>query len=215
MGGYQAYTGNGWPNYTGWVDNTWGSGQAGECAGAPWWATAVAGLQLGGNPAYTLDNVLAFSPKFFGPATQLVGCTVVAGSPSVVVPTVAGLAAGHDGGPRSSQRETFDCNRAATLLCPQAGTPVRGPTGTRQTAVVVRATEGLRLAEGYEQVADASVWRLHNGHAGDVVVRTAALSEIVWRVRRSSGYAAFFGGAEQSGRGVGVGAPQRSEGFEV
>ena len=90
----QAYTGNGWPDYTAWVDNTWGSGQEGGCAGWPWWAEQAIGLVFGKNPPYYLDNFLAFSPKFFGPPTQLANCTTVSGSNEITVPSTQSLMAG-------------------------------------------------------------------------------------------------------------------------
>ena len=93
MGGYQAYTGSGfWPDFTALYDNTWGSGMAG---GSGWCGLGIStNFVFGQNPPYYLDNFLAFSPKFFGPPTQLANCSTTLGSQTVTVPSTNGLSAG-------------------------------------------------------------------------------------------------------------------------
>jgi len=86
----QAYTGPGWPNYTGWVENTWGSGEEGGAICGPWMSAAT-NLVFGTNPPYYLDDFLAFSPKFFGPATALANVATTLGSSNITVPSVDGL----------------------------------------------------------------------------------------------------------------------------
>ena len=96
MGGYQAYTGNPWPNYTQWVDNTWGSGQEGGCVGWPGYFAfgPATNLVFGTNPAYALDDFLSVFPKFFGTPTQVSGAATTLGSQTVNVPSVNGLLIG-------------------------------------------------------------------------------------------------------------------------
>jgi len=88
MGGYGG-CGNGWPNLNGLLDNIWGAGQAGGCSVSLF--GAATNLVFGQNPPYYLDDFLAFSPKFFGQPTALSGCTTVADSANVTVPSIAGL----------------------------------------------------------------------------------------------------------------------------
>lgn len=92
MGTFQAYTGNPWPNYTQWVDNTWGSGQEGGVIGC--YIGAAMNLVFGVNPAYTLDDFLAFYPKFFGTPTLVSGVSFANGSNTITVPTVNGFSIG-------------------------------------------------------------------------------------------------------------------------
>ena len=84
----QAYTGNGWPDFTAWVENTWGAGEEGG-----WWGGVpnATNLVFGTNPPYYLDDFLAVYPKFFGMPTMIANCTTVAGSNQVQVPSLNGL----------------------------------------------------------------------------------------------------------------------------
>lgn len=94
MGAYQAYTGNGTPNFSALYENTWGSGMAGGYAAWGNWASAATNFVFGINPAYYLDDFLAVYPKFFGPPTAVSGCTVVNGSADIDVPSANGLLMG-------------------------------------------------------------------------------------------------------------------------
>lgn len=84
----QAYTGNGWPDFTAWVENTWGAGEEGG-----WWGGMpnATNLVFGTNPPYYLDDFLAVYPKFFGMPTMIANCVTVAGSDQVQVPSLNGL----------------------------------------------------------------------------------------------------------------------------
>lgn len=92
MGGYQAYTGNPWPNYTQWVDNTWGSGYEGGVIGC--WLGSAMNLVFSVNPVYALDDFLAFFPKFFGAPTPVANGAFALGTSAIALPLTAGLAIG-------------------------------------------------------------------------------------------------------------------------
>lgn len=78
-----------WPNYSGWLDNTWGSGAAyGRICGYPWNAS---NLTFGQNPPYFLDNFLAVYPKYFGAGTSLAGFSAAQGTNVLSVSSTAGM----------------------------------------------------------------------------------------------------------------------------
>jgi hypothetical protein len=84
----QAYTGNGYPDFNSWLQNTWGAGEEGG-----WWGGVpnATNLVFGTNPPYYLDDFLAVYPKFFGMPTMIANCVTVAGSNQVQVPSLNGL----------------------------------------------------------------------------------------------------------------------------
>jgi hypothetical protein len=88
MGGWQAYTGNGYPDFTAWFCNTWGSGEEGGFWGCGVNAT---NLVFGQNPPYYLDDFLAVYPKFFGLPTLVANCTTTSGSNQISVPSLNGF----------------------------------------------------------------------------------------------------------------------------
>jgi hypothetical protein len=80
-----------WPNYNAWLQTAWGSGAEYWSACPSWMFQGATNLVFGENPPYTLNDFLAFYPKFFGLSTAVSGCTVVNGSADIAVPNVNGL----------------------------------------------------------------------------------------------------------------------------
>lgn len=94
MGGY-SYGSGAWPDFNALLDNFWGAGQEFWCAGYSVWASSGLNFVQGQNPPYYLDNVLAFTPKFFGVPTAYANCAIVQGSATVTCANgTAGLAYG-------------------------------------------------------------------------------------------------------------------------
>ena len=82
---------NSWPNYDALIQNIWGSGQEFWCSGFGASIQGASNFVYGQNPPYTLDDFLAFYPKFFGLPTTVANCSTVIGTNVVTVPSIYGL----------------------------------------------------------------------------------------------------------------------------
>lgn len=87
MGGYSGLSNT--INFNGWLSVAWGAGASYEVVCSAFYGAT--NLVFGQNPPYYLDDFKAIYPKFFGIATALSGCSTVAGSAVVTVPSVNGL----------------------------------------------------------------------------------------------------------------------------
>lgn len=87
-------TSGSWPNYSGWLNNVWGSGMAYEQSWGAFFINA-SNLVFGQNPPYFLDDFQAMYPKFFGAPTPISGCAINSGSNVVIVNSnLAGMQVG-------------------------------------------------------------------------------------------------------------------------
>ena len=86
-------TNGSWPNFDGWLQNTWGSGQEFGYAG-PGIGAGASNLVFGTNPPYYLDDFLNVYPQFFGAPTQVLGGSTTVGSNQIALPSVTGLLQG-------------------------------------------------------------------------------------------------------------------------
>lgn len=84
-------TSGSFPNFNAWLQTAWGAGA--EYWRAPLWPNAGF-LNFGTSPPYTLDNFLAFHPKFFGAPTLYSGVITTLGSMQVTLPSTAVLVSG-------------------------------------------------------------------------------------------------------------------------
>lgn len=80
------------PDWSAWIAQAWGGGSYEEICGFGFGASNVV---VGTNPAYTLQDFIAFYPKFGGTPVVLTGATTVTNSPSVAVSSTTGLAVGN------------------------------------------------------------------------------------------------------------------------
>jgi len=85
---------NTWPNFQAWLQTAWGAGQEFWSAGPGSLINAGTNLVFGQNPPYVLDDFLSFHPKFFGLPTTVANCVTVAGSSTIVVPSLTGFVLG-------------------------------------------------------------------------------------------------------------------------
>jgi hypothetical protein len=81
------------PDFNGWLETQWGSGDEGACFLAQF--SGASNIVIGTNPPYCVGDFISFYPKFAGGArpTPIPGAVLTMGS-AVVAVTTAGLSAG-------------------------------------------------------------------------------------------------------------------------
>jgi hypothetical protein len=84
-------TSGSWPNFDGWLNVAWGSGAAYDVVGS--WPDG-SNMTFGRNPPFTLNDILAQYPNFFGAPVSVAVTGAASGSASFAVASAAGLAMG-------------------------------------------------------------------------------------------------------------------------